>query len=92
MDTLTVVTVPLLLRLGLTLFSGVFEVGDFIIGSHNHYPPSLFLKLSNIAIAEFRTPFEPWWVIAFNVIKRPVGMKSRHILAELVNMAFHDYA
>lgn len=92
MVTPTVVTAPLLLRPGLTLFSGVFEVGDFIVGSHNHYLPSLFLKLSNIAIAEFRTPFESCWVVAFNVIKRPVGMISRHILAELVNMAFHDYA
>ncbi len=76
----------------LTLFSGVFEVGDLIIGSHNYYFPAFFLKLANITVAEFRAPFESCWVIAFYVIERPVGMKSRHILAELVNMAFYDYA
>lgn len=78
--------------LRLALFSGVFEVGDLIIGCHNHYFPAFFLKLANITIAEFRTPFESCWVIAFYVIERPVGMKSRHILAELVNMAFHYHA
>jgi len=44
--------------LGLALFSGFFEVGDLVIGSHNHYLPALLLKLSNLTIAEFRAPFE----------------------------------
>jgi len=50
------------------------------------------LKLSNIAVAEFRTPFESWWVIAFHIVERPMSVKSRHVLAELVNMTLHDYA
>ncbi len=44
--------------LGLALFSGVFEVGGFVIGSHNNYLPAFLLKVSNITIAEFRAPFE----------------------------------
>lgn len=83
----------LLLRsLGFALFSGLFEVGDLIVGSHNHYLPAFLLEFSNIAIAEFRAPLESRWVVTFYVIERPVGMKSRHVLAEFVNMAFHDYA
>jgi len=83
---------PLVYSPRLTLFSGVFEVGDFVIGSHSHYLPAFFLELSYITVAQFRTPFESWGVIAFYVVERPMGVKSRHILAELGNMAFHDYA
>jgi hypothetical protein len=78
--------------LGLALFSGVFEVGGLVIGSNDYDLPALMLKLAHITIAEFGTPFESWRVIPFHVIKRPMGMRSGHILAELVNMATDDDA
>ena len=78
--------------LGLALFSGSFQVGGLIIRSNNHYLSTILLKLSNLAIAEFRAPVESWGVIAFEIVERPVGMKSRHVLTELVNMTRDDYA
>ena len=79
-------------RWGLALFSSVFEVGVFVVGSHDHYLPAFLLEFSNISIAEFRPPFESLWVITFHIIERAMRMKSRHVLAELVNMPFHYYA
>lgn len=76
----------------MALLSRVFEIGDLIIGAHDFHLSRFLLDLSNVTIAEFRTPLVPWRVIAFYVIERAVGMESSHVLAKLMNVTLHDHA